>query len=63
VTDSQLLQKVTDSQLFQKFPAFTEPKTVMKSVAQNAQETSDEGLEMDIGCQEMKHRELGENLQ
>jgi len=30
--------------LLEKFPTFTEPKTVMKSRTQNAQETSDEGV-------------------
>jgi hypothetical protein len=35
---------VTDSKLLQKFPAFTEPKTEMKSRVQYAQETRDEGV-------------------
>jgi hypothetical protein len=35
---------VTDGKLLQIFPAFTEPKTEMKSRVQNTQETRDEGV-------------------
>jgi len=41
---------VTDSKLLQKFPAFTEPKTEMKSRVQNARKPEAKGLEMDMEC-------------